>query len=659
MLTGGGAVSTGGGGFAMPAGGFAMPAGGYAMPPGGYAMQAGTFLAPSSGVAPTAVAAAPVSNGAVTAGGVPTPPTQFIQYVPLLDIQRVQTNVASSSRSNTLLQTAQGLISSTTTQEKIRILFDICAQKSFINEDLCKRLNSSVVRWDPIILNGFQSENDVASWVKVVRARLYDVNRVLYCDAELHVVPKICSAISQQTIEDAQAMYPHLNGLPLADCTNGDTTLEVQVLIGGNQYWNFVSGKVCRGPSGPVAMETIFGWVLSGNVEAHQQSCSTNLATSTHVLQVGCELEDVNSVEFDRSMVDRIHDFWDTENLGLPSEEDRVMQEFNESIFFDGKNYHVPILFRCDPSVLPDNYSMCVSRLRSLFSKLQADPNLLQIYDDIIRQQETDGVIEAVDPGDPPEQGEVSYMPHRIIVDEDRQTTKHRIIHDASAHLRNQPSINECLEKGKNFLPDLFSMLVRVRCHRYALTSDISKAFLNIRIREEFRNYFRFLWFDDINKDNPEIVIKRFTSVLFGLKQSPYLLNATIQFHMEKFVADYAEIVIQFLRDLYMDDNVTGFEYVSTAFDYYVRSKSLMKQGGFVLRKWTSNNDELMKMIAEYEINYFGENSLLWVDKILGGEMEQPECRRVYFLSVRNLVRCVINGHGYKAISLTYSQSHF
>ena len=209
------------------------------------------------------------------------------------------------------------------------------------------------------------------------------------------------------------------------------------------------------------------------------------------------------------------------------------MQEFKESIFFDGKNYHVPILFRCDPSVLPDNYSMCVSRLLSQFSKLQDDPDLLHIYDDIIRQQEIAGVIEGVDPANPPQPGEVSYMPHRIIVDEDRQTTKHRICHDASAHLRNQPSINECLEKGKNFLPDLFCLLIRIRCHKYALLSDISKAFLNIRIREEFRDYFRFLWFDDIYKDNPEIVIKRFTSVLFGLKQSPYLLNATIKFHME------------------------------------------------------------------------------------------------------------------------------
>ena len=391
---GGGFVPTGGGTVATGGGGFTMPAGGYAMPPGGYAMQAGAFLAPSGGsVAPTTVATAPIANGAVTSNGVPTPPPQFFQYVPLPEIQRVQTNVASSSKSNTLLQTAQCLISSTTTQERIRVLFDICAQKSFVNEDLCKKLNLSVVRWDPIILNGFQSENDVASWVKAVRARLCNINGVSYGDAELHVVPKICSAISQQTIEKAQSIYPHLNGLPLADCTNGDTNLEVQVLIGGNQYWNFVSGKLCRGPSGPVAMETMFGWVLSGNVEGHQQSCSTNLVTSTHVLQVGCELGNVSSVEFDRSMVDRIHDFWDTENLGLPSEEDQVMQEFNESIFFDGKNYHVPILFQCDPSVLPDNYSMCVSRLLSQFSKLQDDPNLLQIYDDIIRQQEIERAI--------------------------------------------------------------------------------------------------------------------------------------------------------------------------------------------------------------------------------------------------------------------------
>ena len=321
------------------------------------------------------------------------PPPQYIQYVPYPDIQHVQTTVASSSKSNTLLQTAQCLITSPTAQEKIRVLFDICAQKSFINEELCKRLNLSVVRWDQVILNGFQSENDTVNWVKVVKARLCDFNGIRSCEAELHVVPKICSAITQQTIETAQSMYVHLHNLPLADCTNGDTSLDVQVLIGGNQYWKFVSGKLCRGPTGPVAMETMFGWVLSGNVEGIPQSCSTNLATSTHVLQISCEVPDVDPIEFDRSMVDRIHEFWNTENTGVPSEEERVIQEFSESIDFDGKNYHVPILFKCDPTVLPDNYSLCVGRLRSQLPKLKANPNLFQIYNDIIVQQEVDGVI--------------------------------------------------------------------------------------------------------------------------------------------------------------------------------------------------------------------------------------------------------------------------
>ncbi len=259
-------------------------------------------------------------------------------------------------------------------------------------------------------------------------------------------------------------------------------------------------------------------------------------------------------------------------------------------------------------------------RLNSLLRKLRGsdDKNLLKIYNDIILQQEVDGMIESVDPYDYPESGAVHYLPHDVVIDETRQTTKHRIVHDASAHLRNKPSFNECAEKGKNFLPDLFTLLVRVRYFRYALTSDISKAFLTVRIQEEFRNFFRFLWIDDIRKEDPEIIVKRFTSVLFGLKQSPFLLNATINFHMNKYSDSYPEIVVQFLRDLYMDDSTTGFEEISEAFDYYIHAKSLMKEAGFVLRKWTSNCAELLKCITEYEQQYFGETTPMQVNKILG-----------------------------------------
>ena len=68
-----------------------------------------------------------------------------------------------------------------------------------------------------------------------------------------------------------------------------------------------------------------------------------------------------------------------------------------------------------------------------------------------------------------------------------------------------------------------------------------------------------------------EIVIKRFTSVLFALKSSP----VTINHHMNKYKDINADMIGQFLNDLYMDDNITGFEEREDAFEYYLNLKQV------------------------------------------------------------------------------------
>ena len=50
-----------------------------------------------------------------------------------------------------------------------------------------------------------------------------------------------------------------------------------------------------------------------------------------------------------------------------------------------------------------------------------------------------------------------------------------------------------------------------------------------------------------------------------------------------------------------MDDNITGCETVSDGFELYQKSKWLMKTGGFELRKWYTNNKELMALIDAAE----------------------------------------------------------
>ena len=59
--------------------------------------------------------------------------------------------------------------------------------------------------------------------------------------------------------------YAHLEGLELADepCNSGSS---IDLLIGLDYYWNFVTGEMKRGEEGPIAINSKLGWLLSGPI---------------------------------------------------------------------------------------------------------------------------------------------------------------------------------------------------------------------------------------------------------------------------------------------------------------------------------------------------------------------------------------------------------
>ena len=89
--------------------------------------------------------------------------------------------------------------------------------------------------------------------------------------------PVICSSLP--VLVDV-TKYPHLTDLQLADNNCTDQTNNIDVLIGSNYYWSVVTGELVKGNSGPVAMNSVFGWLLSGPVDSYG-SIYTNL---THVV---------------------------------------------------------------------------------------------------------------------------------------------------------------------------------------------------------------------------------------------------------------------------------------------------------------------------------------------------------------------------------------
>lgn len=96
----------------------------------------------------------------------------------------------------------------------------------------------------------------------------------------------------------------------------------------------------------------------------------------------------------------------------------------------------------------------------------------------------------------------------------DKKSTKLRVVFDASAKNKGC-SLNDCLYKGPCLNPLLYDVLLRFRVHTIGLTADIEKAYLQISVYPEHRDYLRFLWYNDIF-DESTLAKFRYTRVIFG-----------------------------------------------------------------------------------------------------------------------------------------------
>ena len=125
-------------------------------------------------------------------------------------------------------------------------------------------------------------------------------------------------------------------------------------------------------------------------------------------------------------------------------------------------------------------------------------------YDQVIKEQLEGGVAEEVQQDQVLEPGNVHYLLHRGVERLDRDTAKVRVVYDASSKVFGR-SLNDCLHVGPSLNPLLLDILQRFKVHEVAVTANIEKAFLNIRIDSKHRDFLRFQWVDDVNKESPEI----------------------------------------------------------------------------------------------------------------------------------------------------------
>lgn len=77
----------------------------------------------------------------------------------------------------------------------------------------------------------------------------------------------------------------------------------------------------------------------------------------------------------------------------------------------------------------------------------------------------------------------------------------------------NGPSLNDYLYTGPSFGQ---SILLRFRLHRVALAGDIEK----VAVERTDRDSLRFLWARGVEGETPEMIVLRFTRVVFGVSST-------------------------------------------------------------------------------------------------------------------------------------------
>ncbi|XP_031349442.1 uncharacterized protein LOC116175453 [Photinus pyralis] len=188
------------------------------------------------------------------------------------------------------------------------------------------------------------------------------------------------------------------------------------------------------------------------------------------------------------------------------------------------------------------------------------------------------------------------YLPHHAVVNENKVTTKLRVVFDGSAKTNTGLSLNTLLHVGPSLQQELFLILVRFRTYQYVVSADISKMYRQIEIHPDDRKYQQILWREDCNNS---LQTYQLNTVTYGTTSAPYLaIRCLKQLGLEATEMPCAQRAI--LEDFYVDDLLTGADTIEEMLQLRNEIDRILRNGCFHLAKWASNDKRL---IPEFQMN--------------------------------------------------------
>ena len=508
----------------------------------------------------------------------PTPPPTNSAEKPVVS------NTAVGLKSNSLLMTCRVMVSAPDgSSVEARAILDSASSASFISERLAQSLCLPRCSQNARIsgIAGISHKSPIQS------ITTFDITAVRSSSEKIGVtaviVPRVTCNLPLHPIP-FDLKWNHLTNVQLADPSFGQPG-KIDILLGVDVFVNvLLHGRRSGPPGSPVAFETKFGWVLAGETNAcTPAACITTYHTSL------------------LSGDDVLRKFWEIEekpmsDSALSLEERTVVHHFrNHHSRTDSGRFIVPLPKKSDTRPIGESRSQAVRRFLSLERSLQSK-NQFAEFEAVMKEYIDMGHAEPVPLSDLEKpQHQVFYLPMHAVHKDSSTTTKIRAVFDASAKSSSGVSLNDTLLVGPTVHPPLIDVLLRFRFHRIALITDVSKMYRAVELTESDKDFHRFVW-----RTTPGETLRdyRMTRVTFGVSASSFAATMSVKQNAADLAHKYPLAARAVDESFYVDDGLTGADSTEEAVELQKQLQNLFSQGGFLLRKWNSNDPIVLQHVA-------------------------------------------------------------
>ncbi|XP_022828339.1 uncharacterized protein LOC111357764, partial [Spodoptera litura] len=470
----------------------------------------------------------------------------------------------------------------------LRALIDQGSQATFISEKATQLLKLKRQPFKGSVVGVGSTRTEIKHVVQLNIRSQWKHNYSLPIQA--YVMSKqLTTKIPTKTI--TKQPWPHIDGLNLADPSYLKPG-SVDLLIGVKEYAQIIQPDLIKGPPGtPIAQKTNLGWIIFGDVYEKPQN-DTYLVMHhqidvDEILKSMWEIDIVKDRHFtkEEKMCEYIYDKTTTRN-----EEGRYIVKLPFKIYSPQLNEMSTITKLRTPE--GNTREIAKQRFLQLERKFKKSSDLKREYTKVINDYIEQGHMEKI----PEIETEVKsvYLPHHAIVRTDKETSRTRVVFDASCKGTNNVSLNEELLIGPQLQDDLRSLLIKWRMKRVGFMADIKQMYRQILVSHEDADFQRVIWRP--NEDD-ELGEYRLLRVTFGTASAPYLAVRTLHQTADDEGRDQPLAVQSIKENFYMDDWLDGADDTQTAIDMAKTVTKILQRGGFQLTKWSSNDIEFLESI--------------------------------------------------------------